>query len=219
MENKIHQVYGLFEDGVPLKDIENYKMKVEATIEFCKEFNIPYKMWNNDMCNQLINKYPEYKELYDTFRFKIQKADFIRYLILYDEGGIYIDCDISPVDKLDNLFKMEQFFVHWTDCKKKLPYNAVLGSKSKNPLYKDIMSEVFYSVEAKNRQDIYKKWVGRYVFQTTGHYALQRVLKKYPKVERLDILFIRSKGKKIVGKNPMFHDSNVSYWYKNGKVM
>lgn len=219
METKIHQIYHSFKKGVELQDIPVYRRKVGATIEFCEEHNIPYKMWNEDMCNQLINKYPEYKELYDTFRYKIQKVDFIKYLILYDEGGIYIDCDVSPVIELDKLFKMEQFFVRWNDCKRKLPYNAVLGSKSKNPLYKDIMSEVFYSVEAKNRQDIYKKWVGRYVFQTTGHYALQRVLKKYPKVEKLDIMYIRSKGKKIVGEDAMFHDDNASIWYEGGKVV
>ena len=219
MERKLHQIYFQFKVGVQLEDIPVYARKVSATKLFCEEYNIPYKMWNESMCDELINKYPEYKELYDTFRFKIQKVDFIKYLILYDEGGIYVDCDVSPVDNLDELFKMNEFFVRWNDCKKQLPYNAVLGTKSKNPIYEEIMSHVFYSVEEKNRQDIYKKWVGRYVFQTTGHYCLQRVLKKHPEVKRLDILYINNKGRKVIGENPMFHDDNASVWYQNGKVM
>ena len=219
METKIHQIYGLFEDGIPIEDIPAYHRNVRETKVFCEKNNIPYQMWDNEMCNQLITKYPEYKELYDTFRFKIQKADFMRYLVLFDQGGIYVDCDISPIKDISELFKLEEFFVRWNDCKKQLPYNAVLGSKSNNKLYRDIMDHVFYSVEDKNRNDIYKKWVGRYVFQTTGHYALQRVLKKYPNVKRLDILYIKSKGKEVIGENPLFHDENVSMWYQRGKVV
>ena len=219
METKIHQIYGLFEDGIPIEDIPAYHRNVRETKLFCEKHNIPYQMWDNEMCNQLITKYPEYKELYDTFRFKIQKADFMRYLVLFDQGGIYVDCDISPIKDISELFKLEEFFVRWNDCKKQLPYNAVLGSKSNNKLYRDIMDHVFYSVEDKNRNDIYKKWVGRYVFQTTGHFALQRVLKKYPNVKRLDILYIKSKGREVIGENPLFHDENVSMWYQRGKVV
>lgn len=219
METKIHQIYGLFEDGIPIEDIPAYHRNVRETKLFCEKHNIPYQMWDNEMCNELITKYPEYKELYDTFRFKIQKADFMRYLVLFDQGGIYVDCDISPIKDISELFKLEQFFVKWNDCKKQLPYNAVLGSKSNNKLYRDIMDHVFYSVEDKNRNDIYKKWVGRYVFQTTGHFALQRVLKKYPNVKRLDILYIKSKGREVIGENPLFHDENVSMWYQRGKVV
>lgn len=219
METRIHQIYGLFEDGIPIEDIPAYHRNVRETKLFCEKHNIPYQMWDNEMCNQLITKYPEYKELYDTFRFKIQKADFMRYLVLFDQGGIYVDCDISPIKDISELFKLEQFFVKWNDCKKQLPYNAVLGSKSNNKLYRDIMDHVFYSVEDKNRNDIYKKWVGRYVFQTTGHFALQRVLKKYPSVKRLDILYIKSKGREVIGENPLFYDENVSMWYQRGKVV
>jgi len=219
MEIKIHQIYHQFKVGITIEQIPVYHRKVQATKQFCDEYKIPYTMWDETMCNQLITKYPEYKELYDTFRFKIQKVDFIKYLILYDQGGIYVDCDVAPVDDLSQLFAMDQFFVRWNDCKKQLPYNAVLGTKSNNKLYRDIMDHVFYSVEEKNRNDIYKKWVGRYVFQTTGHYALQRVLKKYPNVKRLDIMYINSKGKKVIGENAMFHDSNASIWYQGGKVV
>ena len=45
---------------------------------------------------------------------------------------------------------------------------------------------------------------------------LQRVLKNYPQVERLDILKINNKkGEIIQGENPLFEDYNISYWFNN----
>ena len=50
---------------------------------------------------------------------------------------------------------------------------------------------------------------------TTGHYMLQRVLKKYPDIKKLDILKIHNKGgAEIIGDVcPIFEDYNASVWY------
>ena len=59
-----------------------------------------------------------------------------------------------------------------------------------------------------------KKWKGRFVFQTTGHYMLQRVLKNKSKKNILNIMKIHNKSGKIVqGPNPLFEDANASVWY------
>jgi len=217
MNQTIHQVYGVFNDNKKLEDIPIFHRQVKRTIDYCKIHNINHKFWNNTMCNELINKYPQYKELYDNFKEPIQKADFIRYLILYDEGGIYIDCDVCPIGDVSALFEMNQFFVRWNDDKRQLPYNAVLGSVSKNVLYEDIFKEIIKSKIEKDTIDIYDKWRGRYVFQTTGHYMLQRVLKKNPHVKKLDILKIHKKGGIDVISDvcPIFEDYNASIWYND----
>tara|TARA_R110002074_G_scaffold318786_1_gene489198 strand:+ start:106 stop:804 length:699 start_codon:yes stop_codon:yes gene_type:complete len=219
MNQTIHQVYGVFNDGRTLEDIPIFNQQVKKTVDYCSERNITYKMWDNKMCNELINKYPQHRQLYDNFRLPIMKADFIRYLILYDEGGIYVDCDIAPIGDVSELFSMEQFFVKWHDDKRKLPYNAVIGSVAKNKLFEDIFKEIIKSVEEKDKIDIYAKWIGRYVFQTTGHYMLQRVLKlkKYKDVKKLDILKIHTKGGIDVVSDvcPIFEDFNASLWYND----
>tara|TARA_R100000655_G_scaffold31166_1_gene62574 strand:+ start:6351 stop:7043 length:693 start_codon:yes stop_codon:yes gene_type:complete len=217
MKETIHQVYGVFNDGKKLEDIPIFNHQVKRTIEYCTRYNINYKMWNNTMCNELINKYPQYKELYDNFKQPIQKADFIRYLILYDEGGIYIDCDVCPIGDVFILFEMNEFFVRWNNDKKQLPYNAVIGSVAHNELYENIFKEIIKSVQEKDKIDVYQKWKGRYVFQTTGHYMLQRVLKKYPNVKKLDILKIHTKGGvDVIGDVcPIFEDFNASLWYND----
>jgi hypothetical protein len=77
----------------------------------------------------------------------------------------------------------------------------------------DHCKESYYE---KRKQEIYKKWKGRFVFQTTGHYMLQRVLKKHKISDFLNILKVHTKSGKIVqGPNPLFEDSNASVWYTN----
>ena len=214
IDRKIHQVYGVFNDGVSIESIPIFHQQVSKTQQFCQTNDIIYKMWDNEACNELINKYPEYKELYENFRFPIQKADFIRYLILYDTGGIYVDCDIAPIADINNLFEMNEFFVVWHNDKKLLPYNAVLGSVPNSELYKDILKHIEESYIEKSSMDIYTTWTGRFIFQTTGHYMLKRVLKRYPDIQFLDILKINSKkGTIIQGESPLFEDYNVSYWF------
>ncbi len=219
MNQTIHQVFLKFKQGKELNDIPVFKSMTEKTVDYCSERNINYKLWRESECNQLINKYPQYKELYVNFREEIQRVDFIRYLILYDQGGIYIDCDVAPIGDVSELFSMEQFFVKWHDDKRKLPYNAVIGSVAKNQLYEDIFKEIIKSNKEKSQMDIYDKWRGRFVFQTTGHYMLQRVLKlkKYKDVKKLDILKIHTKGGIDVVSDvcPIFEDFNASVWYND----
>ena len=93
-------------------------------------------MWNLKQCIDLVEKYyPQYLTLWNDFTLPIKRADFIRYCILHKYGGIYIDCDIHPLRSLDDLFKKDYFFVTWHDDKKKLPYNAVMGSKPKQKIF------------------------------------------------------------------------------------
>jgi len=218
MNKTIHQVYGVFNDGVKLEDIPIFHKQTTITKQFCNKHDINYKLWNYHMCEELIDKYPDYRILYDSFRFPIQKADFIRYLILYDEGGIYVDCDICPIADISHLFELQQFFVIWNNDKKKLPYNAVLGSFQGNPVYEKIFDEIIKSVQEKDKIDVYKKWTGRYVFQTTGHHMLQRVIKQYSSytdMYKLDVLKIHSKKDIIISSdNPLFEDYNASIWYQ-----
>lgn len=211
---KIHQVYGVFNDGKSLEDIPLFHQQVSKTKQYCITNDIEYKMWDNESCNELISKYPQYKELYENFRFPVQKADFIRYLILYDTGGIYVDCDIAPIGDMNDLFQMNEFFVIWNNDKKLLPYNAVLGTVSKNILYEDIFKQIQHDYAQKLNIDVYKTWTGRFVFQTTGHFMLNRVLKRYPDIQLLDILKIHDKAGEIISDVcPIFEDYNLSTWF------
>ena len=210
----VHQIYGVFDDGIPLKDIPVFYVNVQKTKSFCKKQGYSYKMWNLSKCIKLIkDHYPEYLSLWNAFPLPIQRADFIRYLILYKYGGIYIDCDIHPLRSLDKLFQKDYFFATWNDDRKRLPYNAVMGSQKGEEIFLEIAEECKRSFYQKRKNPIYNTWKGRFVFQTTGHRMLERVLKK-KKDHVLDILRIKTgTGKIVEGKNPYFEDNNASVWF------
>ena len=212
----VHQIYGIFDDGIPLKDIPVFYGNVQKTKSFCKKHRYSYKMWNLKSCVNLIHRhFPKYLPLWKAFTLPIQRADFIRYLILYKYGGIYVDCDIHPLRSLDKLFQKDYFFVTWHDDKNKLPYNAVMGSQKGEELFLEIAAECQINFYEKIKDPIYKTWKGRFVFQTTGHRMLDRVLKRNKKKDHvLDVLRVKTKTGKIVqGSNPYFEDDNASVWF------
>ena len=212
----VHQIFFNIGKG-ELKDIKPFYKCYKHNKEYCKANKIQYKLWSRKQVEKLLDKpqNKEYKKLYYDFDQDIMRIDFGRYLILWNFGGIYIDLDICIIKNksISHLFDKEHFFVKWND-KSKLPYNAVLGTKKNNPLYKDILDHCKESYYEKRKQDIYKTWKGRFVFQTTGHYMLQRVLKKHKIKDFLNIMKIHTKSGKIVrGPKPLFEDSNASVWY------
>jgi len=211
INKKIHQVYGIFDDGKKLEDIEVFKQNTIKTKQFADKYGYEYKLWSLKDCEELLVDYfSEYIELWTNFRYPIQKADFIRYCILYVYGGWYIDCDVYPLKDISPLENNNQVFVR--GAAGDLPYNAVMGSIKDNSLFLDIMKDVEKRTYEKQNMDIYEVWKGRLVFHTTG----QNMLKKHIAEEDLhDILTVVNKTKKIniSSNDPYFHDSNISSWY------
>ena len=213
---QIHQVFIGFD--IPHKNLDEFPVFVsqqKKTMKHCQEYGIDYKLWSEKDCNELLKtKYPHYEEFYNSMRYGVQKADFIRYLILYEYGGLYIDLDVCPIENIRDVFSQDVYFVKWDNCKKNLPYNAILGSSPKHKIFKDIIDHCIESYKEKESMEIYHTRVGRFVFQTTGHLMVERVLKKYPFVGRWNVLRIHTKEGTIVeGHYPLFEDYSVSSWY------
>jgi len=210
----MHQIFFNIGKG-ELKEIPRFYECHLNNKKKCKLQKIQYKLWTRKMVEKLLEKKENrrFKRLYYEFEQDIMRIDFARYLILYRFGGIYVDLDICMIGKsIKQLFKKDYFFVRWHDSK--LPYNAILGTKKNNPLYLDILEHCEESYDEKKKQEIYKTWKGRFVFQTTGHFMLQRVLKKHKITDHLDIVRIHTKDGRIVqGSNPLFEDTSASVWY------
>ena len=215
----IHQVYGIFNDGIQLSEIPSFKRCVNETKEFCIEHEYEYKMWGLKECEELIcDKYLHYVDLWNSFRYPIQRCDFIRYLILYEFGGWYVDCDTFPIQDLSSLSDKDEIFTTWNDDKKRLPYNAVMGSSQKNQLFLNIMITCERRTYEKQQMDIYNTWKGRLVFQTTGHHMLNEIVEK----ESIhDLMLIHNSKKKVyvTSPNPYFMDECVSLWYSDGNIV
>ncbi|PCH41110.1 glycosyltransferase family 32 protein [Wolfiporia cocos MD-104 SS10] len=63
-----------------------------------------YMLWTDASSREFIAEhYPWFLETYDGYKYPIQRADVIRYFILYHYGGIYLDLDIGCLRPLDPL--------------------------------------------------------------------------------------------------------------------
>eukprot|EP01052_Picozoa_sp_SAG31_P020854 SAG31_NODE_1586_length_7821_cov_3.086765_2_plen_123_part_00 len=63
-----------------------------------------YRFWTDADNKELIKtKFPEYLEMYEWYPENIQRADAIRYFILYEFGGVYADLDFEALQPLDQL--------------------------------------------------------------------------------------------------------------------
>jgi hypothetical protein len=71
-----------------------------------------------DVENFIDAEYPQHRELFDSFPYRIQKYDFFRYLAVYLYGGFYFDLDVVLARGLNNLreercvFSFEELSVH-----------------------------------------------------------------------------------------------------------
>jgi len=215
MNMVVHQIFYDIGKG-KLHEIPAFYKCHKHNKVYCKKHKIKYKLWSEKQVEKLLEKpkNKQYKKVYYEFDQDIQRIDFARYMILWNYGGIYIDLDICIIKNksIKHLFILPYLFVKWHTSH--LPYNALLGTRKNTQLLKDILDHCEESYYEKKKQPIYKKWKGRFVFQTTGHYMLQRVLKKHKITKFLDIMKIHTKSGKVVqGPNPLFEDSNVSVWY------
>jgi len=73
-----------------------------------------YILWTDDLVLPYLEKnYPEYVDFYKNYEYLIQRADMIRYFILYDFGGVYCDLDLYPVENIEKYFTcMNDYFVY-----------------------------------------------------------------------------------------------------------
>ena len=210
----IHQVFGLFGD-----ELQDHPMFIECSAInelYCSENKFSYLRWDKDKCETLIqNCFPQYKQLWNDFIYPVQRADFIRYCILQKFGGIYVDMDVKIIKDLEPLLEQDHFFCCWDDDTRQLPYNAIMGASANLDIFNDIIKHTHDSHYAKMKVEIYKQWKGRFIFQTCGHYMLQRVLKKH-NIKTQSLLKINKKDKSIVsGETPYFEDYNLSTWFNN----
>ena len=211
----IHQIFWNFK-GKELEEIDVFRESVDETKRFCEEHEYIYKMWNKKDCEELIcDKYPEYIQLWTDFRYDIQQCDFIRYLILHNEGGWYVDCDVYPIQHLGSISHFNEVFTTWEDDIQRKPYNAVMASLPNNSLFIKIANDVESRVYEKQNIKIYEKWKGRLVFQTTGHRMLKQ---NVPDKCILNLMLIHNEKKKIYvsSSNPYFYDNNASIWHSGG---
>ena len=225
----IHQIFFEMGNGT-LEDIPRFKFCYHYNKTICNTTsNIDYKLWFREEIEIFILNYSlqfpekagEWYTFYKNLRYDIQRIDFARLIIIYVFGGIYLDLDVeinnaSPklMTNFIGLFEKPLLISRWDNSH--LPYNAVIGCHRENEFILRLIRYIILQYDSKKRLDIYKKWRGRFVFQTTGHHAIHRCFKSIKEIEYVPCLYVESKGK-LIGdsETAIFHDTNESFWFKD----
>jgi len=62
------------------------------------ESDFKHMLWTDENARELIkNDFPFFLEAYDGYKYGIQRADAVRYFVLYKYGGLYADLDYEPL--------------------------------------------------------------------------------------------------------------------------
>ena len=128
--------------------------------------------------------------------------------------AIALSFSSNPQYIIENLLINDSIFTTWASDKNMKPYNAVMGSTPNNSLFIKICYECMIRTYEKQNMEIYRTWKGRLIFQTTGHYLLNRVVPKHL-IKKLMAVQNDEKGISDISDTAYFSDSNVSSWFNS----
>jgi mannosyltransferase OCH1-like enzyme len=130
-----------------------------------------YILWTDDDIRNHIKKYhSDFLELHDNYEYPIQRADMIRYFILYDFGGLYSDLDFFPTENIEKYLScFSDYFVYSanTNCFT----NSLMISTKESPIFLEIIQSL------KNPLPWYAIGKHMKVMLSTGPLLVDNVLK------------------------------------------
>ena len=171
----IHQIYGLFNDGKEMPPL--FQASSKAWSEYCDKNNHIYKLWDKKQVEELIDTYTNLKNYYYDVKYPIMKCDIARFIIVYQFGGLYVDLDVLPNKEIINIDENKLTLCKYINKKEECDIEMLYAPKQFLPLWEFVALYVPKQIEEKDNIDVYKNWIIRYVFQTTGPQSFRRYLK------------------------------------------
>jgi hypothetical protein len=104
-----------------------------------------YKLWNDINILEFWDKYPDIKIVYDLEKTWNGKSDILRYIILYEYGGIYIDADSVWVNNKnfnDLIINSKGFFAAYENENTKSLVGGVIGTYKNNHIFINILDHI-----------------------------------------------------------------------------
>ena len=136
-----------------------------------------YKFWTDEsMLKYMEDNHPDYLDVYNGFRYPIQRSDFFRYFILYDYGGIYSDLDMFPTENLEKYLTPD--VVNFVPSMNAVFYSemtSIFNGLMIAPRGSGIMREIQKTITG--RPPWFAKSKHLRVMCTTGAYIIQQALK------------------------------------------
>lgn len=165
----LHQTYKTVE--IP----EHWKEGRQRCIDLHPDYE--YILWTDQMALDFIEEqFPWFLDTFKNYRYPIERADAIRYFVLYHYGGVYLDLDDGCQRSLDPLLTAPAFL------RKTSPTgvsNDVMGSVPGHPFYLKVM---------KSLKKYDRNWYVPYVtiMSSTGPLFISIIWKQYKREENYE---------------------------------
>ena len=148
-----------------------------------------YRLWDDKDNREFIQKwYPWFLPIFDIYSFDIQRADAVRYFILYKYGGLYVDLDyecFKPVECLlsekSAAFAIEAEVNCRQDGVKQIISNAFMASEPRHPFFYAVMKSLITYTSKKTGFD-------QFILDTTGPFMLNRVFENYQNQHEIKLI-------------------------------
>jgi len=209
-----------YNQKIPKKIFQTWKsnkmeIEMENTTKIIKNLNpeYEYKLFTDDDCIEYIkNNFSEnVLYAYDNLISGAFKADLFRYCIIYQEGGIYIDCKMIPSKPFREIIKSDDSCIlvnNTFETNSISIYNAFICSEPKNDLFLQSICQI-----VNNNLNLYYPIDP---FAVTGPTLLYKIFKKLNNQVRL--LSHPNIGLSHVDhNNGIFDESNNLVIYKTYK--
>jgi mannosyltransferase OCH1-like enzyme len=163
-----------------------------------------YILWTDeDIRNHIKDYHPDFLELHDNYEYNIQRADMIRYFILYDFGGIYSDLDQYPLENIEKYITTNlNYFVY---------------SPNSDIITNQFMISPKHSLIMKKVQDNLKKKIPWYAFgkhlkiyYSTGPFMINKTLLNDIKEDFIILPRRKFNSYSIVHDKNITDDSDIS---------
>ncbi|KAH3811882.1 hypothetical protein DPMN_140299 [Dreissena polymorpha] len=141
-------------------------------IPFIKSFvkynaNWTYMFWTDASARKFISdRYPDFLQVWDNYAEPINRADALRYFVLYEYGGVYADLDFECLRPLDRVtmkyaavFPLEPF--EHAVFRRRIPFcvnNAIMMAQPKHSFLRHIKRGYFTSSSIEGSH-IDNKWL------------------------------------------------------------
>jgi inositol phosphorylceramide mannosyltransferase catalytic subunit len=153
---------------------EKWKKAQETVINMNKGYE--YKLFTDEDNRNFVKDYfPFFLETYDKFEYNIQRADAVRYCILYIHGGIYLDLDYQcnkSFDEVETLLTKPIGLVRSINTPNVTTNSIMISTVKKHPMWleciRNMMKKTPFFIRGKHLK----------VMTSTGPIMLNRVRKQ-----------------------------------------
>ncbi|KAJ5888131.1 hypothetical protein N7495_008172 [Penicillium taxi] len=123
---------------------EKWQKSQQSCINTYSDFE--YKLWTDESTRTfLLEEYSWFVDIWDSYPYPIQRADSLRYFVLYHFGGMYLDMDTWCNSTFPIEYIEPDTSVHHALFKSTKPTgvtNDFMITSARNPLYKSVITQL-----------------------------------------------------------------------------